>query len=120
MRKNCGYKNKRDINNPDKKKIDGQIMFEYAYDRPAKKDKADSEKKNPYVSSHNFAVLQQIPPLPFSEQIFGEINPVFIRVQCLNDSSLEFPIRGFFREINKISVCPFSFAVNDNKNLGPV
>jgi len=37
-------------------------MFEYAYDRPAKKDKADSEKKNPYVSSHNFAILQQIPP----------------------------------------------------------
>jgi hypothetical protein len=62
LRKNCGYKNKRDINNPDQKKIDRQIMFEYAYDRPAKKDKADSEKKNPYVSSHNFAVLQQIPP----------------------------------------------------------
>jgi len=38
-------------------------MLEYAYDRPAKKDKADSEKKNPYVSSHNFALLQQTPPL---------------------------------------------------------
>jgi hypothetical protein len=60
LRKKCGYKNKSDINNPYQKKIDRQIMLEYAYDRPAKKDNANSEKKNPDVSSHNFAVLQQM------------------------------------------------------------